>query len=142
MLNIGWAEFLVLVVVGLFVFGPERLPGAAAWAGRAARQLREYASGARDYLRSELGPEYDEFQKPLEDLRSLRDFNPKRAATKYLFEDGEPAYNGHGGLNGYSASNGHAGPNGYPGPNVTRSSLADDPPLHPGEMPPFDSDAT
>ena len=65
MFNIGWAEFLVLVVAGLFVFGPERLPEAAAWLGRTVRQVREYATGAREQLRSELGPEFDELRKPL-----------------------------------------------------------------------------
>lgn len=123
MFNIGWAEFLVLVVIGLFVFGPERLPGAAAWLGRTVRQVREYATGAREQLRSELGPEYDELRQPLEDLRGLRDVNPKRAATKYMFEDDE----------------GRDTPDGYPGPNVR--SVAQ-PRLEPGEKAPFDPDAT
>lgn len=128
--NVGWVEILVLVVTGLFIFGPERLPAAAAWAGRAVRQVREYASTARDQLRTELGPEYDQLRKPLEDLRGLRDLNPKRAATKYLFEDDAVEK-----------------PNGYPGPNGTRDAARDEPvtrppELQPGERAPFDPDAT
>ncbi|MDT5223471.1 MAG: sec-independent protein translocase protein TatB, partial [Mycobacterium sp.] len=36
--NIGWGEMLVLVVVGLVVLGPERLPGAIRWSTGALRQ--------------------------------------------------------------------------------------------------------
>lgn len=121
--NIGWSEFIVLVVVGLFVFGPERLPAAAAWLGRTVRQVREYATGAREQLRSELGPEFDEFRKPLEDLRGIRDINPRRAAARHLFEgldDDEP--------------------DGYTSPPVRGTPLAK--PLQRGERAPFDPDAT
>ena len=31
--SVGWGEILVLVVAGLFILGPERLPSAAAWLG-------------------------------------------------------------------------------------------------------------
>src|SRR5918999_1096838 len=85
--SIGWGEILVLIVAGLFILGPERLPSAAAWLGRSIRQIREYATGARDQLRGELGPEFDELRKPLEELRGLRNFNPRTAATRALFDD-------------------------------------------------------
>ena len=50
--SVGWGEILVLVVAGLFILGPERLPSAAAWLGKTMRQVREYATGARDQLTS------------------------------------------------------------------------------------------
>ena len=94
--SIGWGEIIVLVVAGLFILGPERLPSAAAWAGKAIRQVREYATGAREQLRGELGPEFDELRKPLEELRGLRSFNPRTAVRRTLFDDGpEPQTNGH-----------------------------------------------
>ena len=37
--NLGWGEIAVLLVLALFVFGPERLPGMAANAGRWLRKL-------------------------------------------------------------------------------------------------------
>src|SRR5437588_3192273 len=86
MFDISWPEFFVLVVAGLFILGPERLPGAAAWLGRTVRQVRDYATGAREQLKSELGPEFDELRKPLEDLRSLRNFDPRRAVTQHLLD--------------------------------------------------------
>jgi sec-independent protein translocase protein TatB len=138
--SVGWGEILVLVVAGLFILGPERLPAAAAWVGRTVRQVREYATGARDQLRSELGPEFDELRKPLEDLRGLRDFNPRAAVRRTLFDpDPEPPLK----PNGYAppAANGSSGPptNGSSTPTNGSPAPAG---LTPGERPPIDPDAT
>lgn len=138
--SVGWGEIFVLVVAGLFILGPERLPSAAAWLGKTVRQVREYATGARDQLRQELGPEFDELRKPLEDLRGLRDFHPRTAVRRTLFDDdpwGETA-----------KPNGH--PNGNGGWTVTPPATATPPaatpptapPLGPDERPPIDPDAT
>jgi sec-independent protein translocase protein TatB len=143
MFNISWGEFVVLIIAGLFILGPERLPGAAAWLGRTVRQVRDYASGAREQLRSELGPEFDELRKPLEDLRMLRDFDPKRVVTKHLL-DATGGYDPRDDLKldlpGLTGSNGSNGvkPNGYP----AAASPVEQRPLAPGEAPPFDPDAT
>src|SRR5256885_17232196 len=80
-------EILVLGIAGLFILGPERLPSAAAWVGRNLRKVREYAAGARDQLKPEMGPEFDELRKPLADLQPLRNFDPRRPAAKHLFHD-------------------------------------------------------
>ena len=128
--SIGWGEILVLIVAGLFILGPERLPSAAAWAARAIRQVRDYATGAREQLRGELGPEFDELRKPLEELRGLRNFNPRTAVQRTLFDDDPPA----------PKPNGHA-----PKPNMTKSTPppAPTPPsLTKNEVPPVDPDAT
>jgi sec-independent protein translocase protein TatB len=77
--GVGWPEIAVLLVIGLFVFGPERLPKAARDAGRMLRQLRQMATGMRNDLRSELGPELADL-----DLRSL---HPRTFVRKHLFED-------------------------------------------------------
>jgi sec-independent protein translocase protein TatB len=131
--SVGWGEIFVLVVAGLFILGPERLPSAAAWVGRTVRQVREYATGARDQLRRELGPEFDELRKPLEDLRGLRDFNPRTAVRRTLFDDPEPPVK----------PNGHPviGTEPAPGVNGVNGSVAATP-LPQGERPPIDPDAT
>ena len=54
--NIGWGEMLVLVVAGLVILGPERLPGAIRWTTTTLKQVREYLSGATSQLREDLGP--------------------------------------------------------------------------------------
>ena len=132
--SVGWGEILVLIVAGLFILGPERLPEAAAWLGKSMRKVRDFATGARQQLRDEMGPEFDDFRKPLEDLRGLRDFDPRRAVTKHLF-DGDPDPLGVNEFNGKGA----AKPNGYP---ATASPQTAPDPLKPGEKPPVDPDAT
>ncbi|QRP45072.1 Sec-independent protein translocase protein TatB [Amycolatopsis sp. FDAARGOS 1241] len=137
--SIGWGEILVLIVAGLFILGPERLPEAASWLAKSVRKVREFANGARDQLREEMGPEFDQLRKPLEDLRGLRNFDPKRVVTQHLFDgDSDPL-----GLNGFS-SNGSNGTNGSNGSNGVKpqSVTPQADPLKPGERPPVDPDAT
>ena len=120
--SIGWVEILIIVVAGLFILGPERLPEAAGWVGRTIRQVRDYATGAREQLKQEMGPEFEQLRKPLEDLRELRNFDPKKAVTKHLFDDPEPVEK----------------PNGYP----VAAPAPVERPLNPGERAPYDPDAT
>ncbi|GAB3469513.1 Sec-independent protein translocase protein TatB [Actinophytocola sediminis] len=101
--SIGLAEILIIVVAGLFILGPERLPSAAAWLGRNVRKVREYATGARDQLKNEMGDDFDELRKPLEDLQQLRNFDPRRAVTRHLFDDVDTP-------NGHTKPNGHTPP--------------------------------
>jgi sec-independent protein translocase protein TatB len=139
--NVGWGEILVLLVAALFILGPERLPEAAAWLGRTVRQVREFATGAREQLSRELGPEFDEFRKPLQDLRGLRDFDPRRAMARTLFDDDPPDF-GLPGLkpNGYTAAlGGKAAGTELPPAFAPRPAPR---PLSPGERPPIDPDAT
>jgi sec-independent protein translocase protein TatB len=72
-------ELAVLAIVGLIVLGPERLPGFARQAAQMIRTLRDLASGAREQLRDELGPEFADV-----DLRNL---NPRTAVRRVLFDD-------------------------------------------------------
>jgi sec-independent protein translocase protein TatB len=80
--HVGWSELLVLAVVGLVIFGPDRLPKAAADAVRALRELRKLARGAAADLKAELGPEMADL-----DLASL---HPRRLVASVL-DDEEPA---------------------------------------------------
>ena len=77
--SLGWGEIGVLLVLALFVFGPERLPGMAAEAGKGLRKLRLYVKGMTDDLKTELGPELGDV-----DLRSL---NPKTFLARNLLAD-------------------------------------------------------
>ncbi|MBW4719283.1 Sec-independent protein translocase protein TatB [Saccharothrix obliqua] len=136
--NIGWVELLLIIVAGLFILGPERLPSAAAWVGKTMRQVRDYATGARDQLKQEMGPEFEQLRKPLEDLRELRNFDPKRAITKHLWDDAPTT------TNGQSKPNGSSGPHTtapQPGPTGARERERERP-LQQGERPPYDPDAT
>jgi sec-independent protein translocase protein TatB len=77
--GLGWPEVAVLLLLALFVFGPERLPGLAQDAGRSLRKLRGYLKGLREDLAHELGPEVGDL-----DLASL---HPREFVRKHLFED-------------------------------------------------------
>ena len=84
--NVGWGEILVLMVVGLVVLGPERLPGAIRWTSSALRQARDYLSGMTTQLREDMGPEFDDLREPLSELNKLRGMTPRAALTKHLFD--------------------------------------------------------
>jgi len=82
--NVGWGEMLVLVIAGLVILGPERLPGAIRWTSSALRQARDYISGATSQLRDDLGPEFEDLREPLSELNKLRGMTPRAALTKHL----------------------------------------------------------
>ena len=77
--DVGSGEILLLALVAVFVFGPDRLPKLAKDLGRALRQVRGMANSVRDDIRDEVGPEIADF-----DLSTL---NPKTFVTKHLFSD-------------------------------------------------------
>jgi len=83
MLNVGLPEMSVILLLALFVFGPERLPGVAAEAGKGLRQIRAYLRGVTDDLKTELGPEMGNL-----DLASL---HPKAFIQKHLWDDEDDA---------------------------------------------------
>jgi sec-independent protein translocase protein TatB len=74
--GIGLPELAVIVVVAVIVFGPDRLPDFARQAGRFVRQVRRFTQSARDDIRSELGPEFADFE--------ITDLDPRRAVRKYI----------------------------------------------------------
>ena len=89
--NVGWGEMLVLVIAGLVILGPERLPGAIRWTSGALRQARDYISGATSQLREDLGPEFEDLREPLSQLNKLRGMSPRAAITKHLL-DGDDSF--------------------------------------------------
>ena len=89
--NVGWGEMLLLVIVGLVVLGPERLPGAIQWTATTVGKVREYLSGATRELREELGPEFEDLRQPLSEIQKLRGMTPRAAITKHLL-DGDDSW--------------------------------------------------
>jgi sec-independent protein translocase protein TatB len=92
--NIGWGEMLVLVVAGLVILGPERLPGAIRWTAGALRQARDYISGATSQLREDLGPEFEDLRQPLSELQKLRGMTPRAALTRHLLDGDDSIFTG------------------------------------------------
>lgn len=88
--SIGWGEIFVLLIAGLVILGPERLPGAITWVTKSLRQARSFAQDASGQLREQLGPELSELQEPIQQLSKLRRTSPSALISKHLL-DGESA---------------------------------------------------
>jgi sec-independent protein translocase protein TatB len=125
-LDLNFTKLLILGVIALIVFGPERLPGLAAQAGRVLRQVRRMAEGAKSELRENLGPEFSNFD--------IEDLNPRHFVRKHLVDE----ITGDGALLGTVAANGSTadGPGTPIEPTTQMAALA------PGERPPYDAEAT
>jgi sec-independent protein translocase protein TatB len=80
--DIGPGEFLVLLVLAVILFGPERLPELARKAARMIRYVRTMADNAQRQLKDELGPDFSDLD--------VRDLNPKTFVRKHLLDDIEP----------------------------------------------------
>lgn len=96
MFGLSWGQIGIIVLIGLFVLGPERIPTAVSWVMSMVRKLRTMAAGAQAELRREIGPELDELRrqvadlqslKELQELRDLRELHPKRLIGKNILGD-------------------------------------------------------
>ena len=79
MFDIGIGEILIVAVIGLLVFGPERLPRAAADAAKWLKQIRSMASGARKDLADSAGIDLSE---TVDTVKSLQEFHPRTAGRE------------------------------------------------------------
>ncbi len=76
-------KLIIIAVIAVFLIGPDRLPGYAAQLARVVRSLRGMADGAKDRMREEMGPEFDEV-----DWKKLdpRQYDPRRIIREALLE--------------------------------------------------------
>jgi sec-independent protein translocase protein TatB len=130
--DLSISKLLVLLVIALVVFGPNELPKIAAQAGRALRDLRRIAEGAKADLKEGLGPEFENFD--------FEDLNPRRFVQKHLLEEPVPtaattAARVNGTANGSAAVGGAA-------MDANAANGARPVSLQDGDDPPFDLDAT
>ncbi len=83
--DIGFGEVVVIIVIALLVFGPDRLPKMAADAARTLRQVRQLAASARKDLVDAAGLEGD--GEMAQTMKDLRDLDPRRAMNGVLTDD-------------------------------------------------------
>lgn len=58
MFGVGLPELMLLAVVAMLAFGPDKLPEFARQAGRLVRQVQDFTQATREELRNEFGPEF------------------------------------------------------------------------------------
>lgn len=83
MFGIGFTELIIILIVALLVVGPERLPELARQLGTIVRDLRRMYNN----LRADLGPEFDEIEQGIRDLRSLNPREQVRSYGRSLLDD-------------------------------------------------------
>lgn len=69
--NVGLGELILIAIIALLVFGPERLPELARTAGRLLGQLRRGAEEVQRALHEETAPLRQPFDESRRDLQSL-----------------------------------------------------------------------
>ncbi|MFM7874057.1 MAG: Sec-independent protein secretion pathway component [Actinomycetota bacterium] len=85
MFGVGMGEFLGLVVLGLFLVGPDKLPTAAKDFARIIHKVRNFTSDASRELKKNLGPGFEDLD--------VKDLTPKNLAKKVIgdaLEDTKP----------------------------------------------------
>jgi sec-independent protein translocase protein TatB len=85
-MGLGFEKLLVIGVVALFLIGPDRLPEYATRLARLVRTMRRMLDDAKERVRDEMGPDFDE-----EEWRRLdpRQYDPRRIIRDALLEPDE-----------------------------------------------------
>ncbi|MEJ8637233.1 MULTISPECIES: sec-independent translocase [Streptomyces] len=77
--DIGALELVTIIVLAVLVFGPDKLPKVIQDVTRFIRKIREFSESAKEDIRTELGPEFKDFE--------FEDLNPKTFIRKQLNEN-------------------------------------------------------
>ena len=85
MFGLTFDKLLVIGTLAVFLLGPERLPHYAAQLAKLVKSVKTMADGAKDRMREEMGPEFDDL-----DWKKLdpRQYDPRRIVREALFDDG------------------------------------------------------
>lgn len=84
MFGLTFEKLLLIGVLAVFLLGPERLPYYASQLARLVKSLKKMADGAKDRMREEMGPDFDEV-----DWKKLdpRQYDPRRIIREALVEE-------------------------------------------------------
>src|SRR3954462_3925787 len=85
--GLTFEKLLLLAVLAVVLLGPDRLPRYAAQLARLVKSLKSLTDNAKDRMREEMGPEFDEV-----DWKKLdpRQYDPRRIIREALLDD-QPA---------------------------------------------------
>jgi sec-independent protein translocase protein TatB len=86
-LGLTFDKLLIIGLVAAFVIGPQRLPHYAAQLAKIVKNVRGLADNAKDRMREEMGPDFEDV-----DWKKLdpRQYDPRRIIREALLDD-EPA---------------------------------------------------
>lgn len=84
--NIGWGEIFFILIIGLIVIGPERLPAVVEDVRAAIYAAKKAINNAKAELNGELEG-FEEFNQPINTVSQYAAMGPRRAMAKVLFED-------------------------------------------------------
>jgi sec-independent protein translocase protein TatB len=70
--SVGWGEMSALLVLALFVFGPDKLPSVAAQLAGGLRRARGLVTTLTDDQTQDLGPELGDLAPDLRELSPTR----------------------------------------------------------------------
>ena len=83
MFGMGWSEIFLIGIVGVLVFGPDKLPEFARQSARFIRTVRRMAQDAKDDLGRELGHDLSSLE--------LRDLDPREVVRRTILVDSPTA---------------------------------------------------
>lgn len=93
--SIGWTEIFFIVVLGLIIIGPERLPGVIQDVRAAVYAARKAINNAKAELNGEfgeLGQEFEALRGPINAAAEFGRMSPKAALTKVIFDGDDSAW--------------------------------------------------
>lgn len=132
MFGINGPEFILLLLIGILVIGPQRLPEYTQKLANLVREVRRMASGARDQIKEEVGIDIDDVDWKKYDPRQ---YDPRRIIKEALLEDDTKPVSAGGPAAVAAAASAAASSSEERPPRIIES-------LGVGERAPFDSEAT
>ncbi|MFF1382601.1 Sec-independent protein translocase TatB [Arthrobacter sp. NPDC058288] len=84
MFGINGPEFFLLLIIGVLVIGPSRLPEYTQKLANLVKEVRRMASGAREQIKDEVGIDIDEVDWKKYDPRQ---YDPRRIIKEALLDD-------------------------------------------------------
>lgn len=82
--GLSFEKLFVIAIIAVILLGPERLPYYASQLAKLVRGVRDLANGAKERMREEMGPDFDEV-----DWKKLdpRQYDPRRIIREALIDD-------------------------------------------------------
>lgn len=87
--SIGWPEIFAIVVIGIIIVGPEKMPRVIEDVRAAIFAARKAINNAKAELNGEFGEDFDEFKKPLSQIANIQRMGPRGVLSKALFDGDE-----------------------------------------------------